>query len=51
MDAQKRERLAQKRARERNSQEKKLQYEREAMRRMGAPQWAVAIRVEQVLEE
>jgi len=51
MNAQERESLAQDRAVERNNEEKKLQYEREAMRRMGAPQWAISIRLEQISEE
>jgi len=38
-------------AQERYEEEKRVEYEREAMRRMDAPAWAVAIRVNQVLEE
>lgn len=36
---------------QRRKQEKEVEYEREAMRRMNAPQWAIALRMEQIKNE
>lgn len=50
MDPQERRERAKQDAQERAEQERRIEKEREAMRRMGAPRWAVALRMEQLEE-